>query len=81
MEDAMRKKVGPVDPATSNSGNNLRRRSQITDTFTPTSLEIFNDSHLHAHHKAMQGSTSRETHFRFGSKIQLPVSEMPSWTD
>lgn len=30
----------------------------------PTSLEIFNDSHYHSHHKAMQGSTSKETHFR-----------------
>jgi hypothetical protein len=27
-------------------------------------LEIFNDSHKHAHHQAMKGSTSRETHFR-----------------
>ena len=27
-------------------------------------LEIHNDSHLHAHHQAMRGSTSRETHFR-----------------
>ena len=38
---------------------------QITQTLAPTSLEIFNDSHLHAHHKAMQGSISRETHFRY----------------
>lgn len=30
----------------------------------PTRLDIFNDSHLHAHHKAMAGSSSRETHFR-----------------
>ena len=43
----------------------------------PTTLEIHNDSGLHAHHKAMQGSTSRETHFRlvitsdeFRSKMQ-----------
>ncbi|RMY56654.1 hypothetical protein D0865_03534 [Hortaea werneckii] len=52
-------------------------RSKINETLTPTALEIFNDSHLHAHHKAMQGSTSRETHFRvyitsdaFKSKMQ-----------
>jgi len=52
-------------------------RTKINETLTPTALEIFNDSHLHAHHKAMQGSTSRETHFRvyitsdaFKSKMQ-----------
>lgn len=33
----------------------------------PSTLEIYNDSHMHAHHKAMQGSTSRETHFRYGT--------------
>jgi stress-induced morphogen len=37
---------------------------QITEALKPTSLEIFNDSNKHAHHKAMQGVTSRETHFR-----------------
>mgnify|MGYP000627945636 FL=1 len=30
----------------------------------PQTLEIYNDSHLHSHHKAMQGVTSKETHFR-----------------
>lgn len=38
---------------------------QITESLAPASLQIFNDSHLHAHHKAMEGSTSRETHFRY----------------
>ncbi|KAI4738148.1 hypothetical protein E4T50_11369, partial [Aureobasidium sp. EXF-12298] len=42
---------------------------QITQELNPTSLEIFNDSHKHAHHKAMAGVTSRETHFR-RSKMQ-----------
>ncbi|KAF2089180.1 bola-like protein [Saccharata proteae CBS 121410] len=37
---------------------------QITEALKPTSLEIFNDSHKHAHHRAMEGSTSKETHFR-----------------
>jgi len=37
---------------------------QITAALSPTHLEIHNDSHLHAHHKAMAGSTSSETHFR-----------------
>ncbi|KAF4505560.1 hypothetical protein G6O67_007494 [Ophiocordyceps sinensis] len=39
-------------------------RAKITAALNPQTLEIYNDSHLHAHHKAMQGSTSRETHFR-----------------
>ncbi|KAF2665147.1 bola-like protein, partial [Microthyrium microscopicum] len=37
---------------------------KITESISPSFLEIHNDSHLHAHHKAMQDSTSRETHFR-----------------
>jgi len=52
-------------------------RAKITAALNPSTLEIYNDSHLHAHHKAMQGSTSRETHFRlvitsdaFASKMQ-----------
>ncbi|KAF2653541.1 bola-like protein [Lophiostoma macrostomum CBS 122681] len=39
-------------------------RAKITESLKPTTLEIFNDSHLHSHHKAMQGVTSKETHFR-----------------
>ncbi|KAK2073881.1 hypothetical protein P8C59_008125 [Phyllachora maydis] len=52
-------------------------RAKITEALRPTTLEIHNDSHLHAHHKAMEGVTSRETHFRvvitsdaFKSKMQ-----------
>lgn len=52
-------------------------RTKINEALKPTSMEIFNDSHKHAHHKAMKGSTSRETHFRvnitseeFKSKMQ-----------
>ncbi|KAK1755288.1 bola protein [Echria macrotheca] len=52
-------------------------RQKITAALQPTTFEIYNDSHLHAHHKAMEGSTSRETHFRlvitssaFRSKMQ-----------
>lgn len=37
---------------------------QITESFSPASLEIINDSHMHSHHKAMQGTISKETHFR-----------------
>ncbi|KAK8213880.1 bola-like protein-domain-containing protein [Phyllosticta capitalensis] len=39
-------------------------RAKITETLKPAKLEVHNDSHLHAHHKAMQGRTSKETHFR-----------------
>ncbi|KAF2877142.1 bola-like protein-domain-containing protein [Massariosphaeria phaeospora] len=49
----------------------------IAEALQPTTLEIHNDSHLHSHHKAMQDSTSKETHFRviitsdaFKSKMQ-----------
>ncbi|KAF2501460.1 bola-like protein [Lophium mytilinum] len=52
-------------------------RVKISEAFNPSTLEVYNDSHKHAHHKAMQGSTSRETHFRvvitseaFKSKMQ-----------
>ncbi|KAM4058702.1 bolA-like protein [Hirsutella rhossiliensis] len=52
-------------------------RAKITAALNPQTLEIYNDSHLHAHHKPMQGNTSRETHFRlvitsdaFQSKMQ-----------
>lgn len=37
---------------------------QITTKFAPSRLEIYNDSHLHKHHRAMVDSTSSETHFR-----------------
>ncbi|KAK3354723.1 bola protein [Neurospora tetraspora] len=39
-------------------------REKITTHLTPRTLQIHNDSHLHAHHSAMRGVTSRETHFR-----------------
>jgi stress-induced morphogen len=36
---------------------------QIGDALKPTTFEVFNDSNKHAHHKAMQGVTSREVCF------------------
>ncbi|KAL4892866.1 bola protein [Aspergillus ambiguus] len=52
-------------------------RDKLTHAFTPSTLIIRNDSHLHAHHAPMQGSTSKETHFHvtitsseFQSKMQ-----------
>jgi BolA-like protein 1 len=38
-------------------------RQKLTSALNPTILEVRNDSHLHSHHKAMQGVTSKETHF------------------
>lgn len=38
---------------------------QVTEALNPTMLEIRNDSHLHSHHKAMVGVTSKETHFAY----------------
>ena len=38
--------------------------AQLNQSLFPTHLEIHNDSHLHTHHAAMAGNTSRETHFR-----------------
>ncbi|OAL22736.1 hypothetical protein AYO20_11135 [Fonsecaea nubica] len=38
-------------------------RRKVTEALNPTNLTIRNDSHLHSHHKAMVGSTSKETHF------------------
>lgn len=37
---------------------------KLVQHFSPTRLEIYNDSHLHKHHAAMADSTSAETHFR-----------------
>ncbi|OTB04384.1 hypothetical protein M426DRAFT_320755 [Hypoxylon sp. CI-4A] len=52
-------------------------RSKINEVLKPSRLEIFNDSHKHAHHSPMVGNTSKETHFRlvitseaFKSKMQ-----------
>ncbi|KAI4859629.1 bola protein [Hypoxylon rubiginosum] len=63
--------------ATSNTPMEDAIRTKITDALEPSRLEIFNDSAKHAHHQAMVGSTSRETHFRlvitsdaFRSKMQ-----------
>ncbi|KAF1937336.1 bola-domain-containing protein [Clathrospora elynae] len=71
---AMSKSMTPMEDAL---------RSKIKDALKPTTLEIFNDSSKHAHHKAMQGVTSRETHFRvvitssaFQGKMQLARHRM-----
>ncbi|KAG0370327.1 hypothetical protein BGZ54_006903 [Gamsiella multidivaricata] len=39
-------------------------RTTLTEFLNPSSLEIINDSSKHAHHSAMRGVTSKETHFR-----------------
>ncbi|KAF2223710.1 bola-like protein-domain-containing protein [Elsinoe ampelina] len=50
--------------ATSSNPMEDALRRKITDALAPTSLEVSNDSHKHSHHKAMEGVTSKETHFR-----------------
>ncbi|KAL9030767.1 MAG: hypothetical protein Q9196_001145 [Gyalolechia fulgens] len=52
-------------------------RLKLTQSLNPSTLTIHNDSSLHAHHAAMRGSLSQETHFRleitsdaFRSKMQ-----------
>lgn len=45
---------------------------QLTASLNPSTLVIRNDSHLHAHHAAMAGSTSRETHFQYVPCTQHP---------
>ena len=37
---------------------------KLATSFSPSHLEIHNDSSKHAHHQAMQGVDSAETHFR-----------------
>ena len=75
IEDSIRLKVytllSTLFPSQSNP------TFQITQALNPSTLEIKNDSANHAHHKAMQGSISKETHFRlvitseaFRSKMQ-----------
>ncbi|KAI9172234.1 BolA domain protein [Paramyrothecium foliicola] len=49
-------------------------RAKITAALNPRTLEIYNDSHLHAHHKAMEGSTSGETHFRYTKTLPKTTS-------
>lgn len=55
-----------AQPQTSSESRPLEHtiRDRLTTHLAPTHLTIHNDSHLHAHHAAMKGSTSPETHFR-----------------
>src|SRR5436309_14835528 len=50
-------------------------REQVTEALKPTLLEISNDSAAHSHHRAMEGSTSKETHFR----LVGPRDEQKLW--
>ncbi|KAG2218482.1 hypothetical protein INT45_011663 [Circinella minor] len=38
--------------------------SKLIEEFNPSTLHIVNESHMHAHHAAMEGNTNKETHFR-----------------
>ncbi|KAG0378303.1 hypothetical protein BGX24_004189 [Mortierella sp. AD032] len=39
-------------------------RTTLMEVLKPEALEIINDSAKHAHHSAMRGVDSKETHFR-----------------
>ncbi|KAK3848726.1 MAG: bola-like protein [Linnemannia gamsii] len=39
-------------------------RATLMEVLKPEALEIINDSAKHAHHSAMRGVDSKETHFR-----------------
>lgn len=39
-------------------------RQRVTQRYSPTKLEIENESHKHRHHAPMQGVDSQETHFK-----------------
>ncbi|GKZ33767.1 hypothetical protein AbraIFM66950_003800 [Aspergillus brasiliensis] len=54
-------------------------REKITTALTPSTLIIRNDSHLHAHHAPMRGSTSRETHFQFVNPFPCVTITSPSF--
>ncbi|RVX68897.1 hypothetical protein B0A52_07552 [Exophiala mesophila] len=58
-------------------------RKKITEALSPVELNIINNSHKHAHHSAMRGVTSKETHFEldivspsFAGKTQLSRHRM-----
>jgi len=61
VEDIIRKKVR--SPSALDAFNPLTRE-QVTEALKPTLLEISNNSAAHSHHRAMEGNTSKETHFR-----------------
>ncbi|KAL1931290.1 hypothetical protein VTP01DRAFT_10427 [Rhizomucor pusillus] len=42
----------------------LSVEKKISEALNPSTLEIVNESHLHAHHAPMRGNTNPETHFR-----------------
>ncbi|KAJ4990437.1 BolA-like protein [Stagonosporopsis vannaccii] len=58
MEDALRAK-GSHDLGLASA--TPAPHEQIGVALKPSTFEVYNDSHKHAHHKAMQGVTSRET--------------------
>jgi stress-induced morphogen len=42
----------------------LSIQKKLTDALQPSILNIYDDSHMHAHHSAMRGTGAIETHFR-----------------
>jgi hypothetical protein len=61
VEDIIRSKARSFHTL---SAFNSLTGEQVTEALKPSLLEISNDSAAHSHHRAMEGSTSKETHFR-----------------
>ncbi|KAL0481228.1 UV-induced protein uvi31 [Acrasis kona] len=47
-----------------NGARYIAIQKKLTDALQPTVLNLYDDSHLHAHHSAMRGTGAVETHFR-----------------
>ncbi|KAK9477524.1 bola protein [Lipomyces japonicus] len=52
------------DFAASATPNEDKIRWKINNDLNPAYFKLYNDSHKHAHHKPMVGTSSSETHFR-----------------
>ena len=50
------------------------RRTQLTETLKPTSLELVDDSAKHAGHAAMRGTGATESHFQYGVASRVHVA-------
>jgi stress-induced morphogen len=51
-------------------------RTKLTTALSPRTLEIYNDSHKHAHHSAMRGvADKKETHFRYTTPIKKGINK------
>lgn len=79
VEDTIRQKVAYPPSNQRLDAKYLRLTDrQISSSLSPSTLTIRNDSHLHAHHEAMQGVASKETHFLLVRSNSIHSSPVPS---